>query len=265
MANDKTFGIKLIEKVPYVTSFLLTIVAVLASVSLLLYFFFVPSDGSSLEMKSAYYIIAVPEFWKKVSVFSAVGVVIVYPLYLFIRTYKSASLKFSNEAVIIDRAGKNYFIALGSICNFQIHESIVGDRFTVRINKDDKTSIVFKLEYPVQADEVITLALEHQINIEETATRTELLYRKYIPLIQDGLQLIGHKEMLEIVQKADNEYMLHKDKFDSLRKSDNWEPLYDNLKNFDVYDSIYYQIHDKTMDLIEAYVRNHPGEFVNLK
>jgi hypothetical protein len=90
-------------------------------------------------------------------------------------------------------------------------------------------------------------------------------YRKYIPLIQDGLQLIGHKEMLEIVQKADNEYMLHKDKFDSLRKSDNWEPLYDNLKNFDVYDSIYYQIHDKTMDLIEAYVRNHPGEFVNLK
>lgn len=90
-------------------------------------------------------------------------------------------------------------------------------------------------------------------------------YRQYIPPIIDGLKLIGDTELLDLVKKADQEYLTHKDRFDSQRQKDNWEPLYNDLKAFEKFDEHYYKIHDKTMELIEKYARQHPDEFVNLK
>lgn len=90
-------------------------------------------------------------------------------------------------------------------------------------------------------------------------------YRKYIPPILDGLQLIGDTLMFDLVNKADKEYQANEEKFDSAKQKDNWEPLYDNLKTFEEYDSIYYKAHDKTMELIEKYARQNPNEFVKLK
>jgi hypothetical protein len=172
MTNDARFEIKLIQKVPYLSSFLSTVLVALAFVLLVFYFFFIPSDGSSLEMKSVYYLITVPEFWKKVSIFSALGIIVVYPLYLFIRTYKAAFIKFSSKEVIIDHVG---VIAIDSISNFQIYEAAIGDAFTVRINKSDGSFLIFKLRYPVQADELIQIALLHQIDIDESPTKGRIL------------------------------------------------------------------------------------------
>ena len=90
-------------------------------------------------------------------------------------------------------------------------------------------------------------------------------YRKYIPPILDGLNLIGDTSMSNLVQKADIEYLAHQDKFILQRQKDDWEPLYDSLKNFDKYDSIYYATHDKTMELIEKYARQHSEEFVRFQ
>jgi hypothetical protein len=89
--------------------------------------------------------------------------------------------------------------------------------------------------------------------------------RQYLPPIIDGLKLIGDTELLGLVEKADKEYLAHKDKFDSQREKDNWEPLYNELKQFEKFDEQYYKIHDKTMELIEIYTRKHPDEFINLK
>jgi hypothetical protein len=89
--------------------------------------------------------------------------------------------------------------------------------------------------------------------------------RKYLSPIIDGLKLIDDTSMLDLVNKADKEYLVHKDEFILQRQKDDWKPLYDNLKNFGKYDSIYYAAHDKMMGLIEKYVRQHSEDFVKFK
>ncbi|MDQ8053432.1 MAG: DUF4375 domain-containing protein [Pedobacter sp.] len=67
-------------------------------------------------------------------------------------------------------------------------------------------------------------------------------YRKFLPPILAGLQLIGDNELFELVKKADAKYEVGRNDFDEL-------------------DEVYYRIHDRTMDLIEKYARQHPNEF----
>lgn len=90
-------------------------------------------------------------------------------------------------------------------------------------------------------------------------------YRQYLPPIIDGLKLIGDTSMLDLVNKADDEYLKHKEQFILQRQKDDWQPLYDSLKKFEGYDSVYYATHDKMMELIERYARQHSEEFVKLK
>jgi len=89
--------------------------------------------------------------------------------------------------------------------------------------------------------------------------------RRYLPPIIDGLKLIGDTTLLRLIEKADNEYLKNKEKFDLQLEKDDWEPLYDNLKDFEKLDDEYYKIHDKTMELIEQYARLHDSEFGKLK
>lgn len=90
-------------------------------------------------------------------------------------------------------------------------------------------------------------------------------YRQYIPPILDGLKLIGDTTLFELVEKADQEYLVHKQMFDFQRQKDDWEPLYNGLKVFEEFDEHYYKIHNNTMELIEKYARQNPNEFVRLK
>lgn len=90
-------------------------------------------------------------------------------------------------------------------------------------------------------------------------------YRQYMPPILDGLKLIGDTELIELIMKTDQEYLVHKDKFDAQRETEDSEPLYDDLKEFEKFDAHYYEIHDKTMELIEKYIRQNTSEFVDLK
>lgn len=88
--------------------------------------------------------------------------------------------------------------------------------------------------------------------------------RKYLPPILEGLKLIGDFEMIKLVEKADELYMKNKVKFDNGQKQDDFEKLYEELKEFDNLDDLYYDINDNTMDLIEKYIRGNVEEFVNL-
>lgn len=90
-------------------------------------------------------------------------------------------------------------------------------------------------------------------------------FRKYLPPIIEGLKLIGDTSMLDLVSKADDEYLKHKELFILQRQKDDWQPLYDGLKNFEEYDSIYYTTHDRTMELIEKYAREHTSDFVKFE
>ena len=72
------------------------------------------------------------------------------------------------------------------------------------------------------------------------------------------------KSLLSLFDQADKEYWTNKSQFDFQKEKDNWEPLYSNLKQFDIYDSQYFKIHNNTMELIEKFAKSHPEEFVNL-
>lgn len=89
--------------------------------------------------------------------------------------------------------------------------------------------------------------------------------QKYLVPILEGLKLIGDKKMLTLVEKAYSIYTTNKEKFELEDSQENFENLYNELTEFEDIDTIYYDIHEETMDLIEKYVRLNPSEFVNLK
>ena len=90
-------------------------------------------------------------------------------------------------------------------------------------------------------------------------------YQDYIPAIIAGLKLIGDTALLTLVEEAQNSYIRNKEKFDFQRNGEDWQPLYDELKEFEEYDQLYYKTHNATMDLFEKYIRQNPSEFVKLK
>jgi hypothetical protein len=90
-------------------------------------------------------------------------------------------------------------------------------------------------------------------------------YRMYLPIIIEGLKLICDKELLDLIELADKEYSDNKEKFELQKKQDDWEPLYDQLTKFDKYDSVYYKIHNTTMELLEKYIRLNQDQFVILE
>lgn len=89
-------------------------------------------------------------------------------------------------------------------------------------------------------------------------------YREYLPTIKEGLKLIDDVDLINLIEKADKEYLENESLFIKQKEKGDWEPLYENLKRFDEYDDLYYAIHEKTMGLIEAYARRHPEDFVEL-
>jgi hypothetical protein len=90
-------------------------------------------------------------------------------------------------------------------------------------------------------------------------------YRKYLEPIKSALMLIGDKKVLELVNKADEEYLIHQSEFAKYQSKGDWSPLYTELSKFSELDISYYECHDEMMELLEKYARQDPNEFVNLK
>ncbi|TSD66387.1 DUF4375 domain-containing protein [Inquilinus sp. KBS0705] len=88
-------------------------------------------------------------------------------------------------------------------------------------------------------------------------------YRRYLNVIKEGLILVGDQKLIELINKADDEYITNDDLFSRQISINNPTPLYE-LISFEALDNKYYDIHDNTMLLIERYARANPGEFVTL-
>ncbi len=89
--------------------------------------------------------------------------------------------------------------------------------------------------------------------------------KKYIAPILKGLKLIGDKEMIALVEKADKIFLKNQSKFEVEDTQKNFERLYNEITEFEELDLQFFEIHDNTMDLIEKYIRENVGEFVNVK
>jgi len=90
--------------------------------------------------------------------------------------------------------------------------------------------------------------------------------RPYLSPILNGLNLIGDHDLKNLVEVVDSAYLANKDKFTALaNKEDGLESLYDALTSLDEFDAQYYKVHERTMELIEKYIRDNPDEFVRLQ
>ncbi len=86
-------------------------------------------------------------------------------------------------------------------------------------------------------------------------------YGPYIPTIIKGLKHIGDTEMTNLVIKADKIYQKNKKLISKAQERDSFgSDLYDRLDQLSLLDDKYYELNEKTMSLIENYIRKHPNE-----
>lgn len=86
-------------------------------------------------------------------------------------------------------------------------------------------------------------------------------YGPYVSTIIKGLEHIGDTEMANLVKKADKIYQKNKKLMDKAQKSDLFgSDLYDRLDEMSLLDDKYYEMNERTMSLIESYIRKNPNE-----
>ncbi|WP_178988265.1 DMP19 family protein [Winogradskyella schleiferi] len=86
-------------------------------------------------------------------------------------------------------------------------------------------------------------------------------YESYVPTIIKGMEYIGDKKMADLVKRADKIYQKNKKLVDKAQESDLFgSDIYDRLDELSFLDDEYYDINEKTMLLLENYIRKNPSE-----
>ena len=87
-------------------------------------------------------------------------------------------------------------------------------------------------------------------------------YGKYVPTIIKGLKHIGDDKMAELVNRSYELYLKENKKIKDARKGglQAFSNLYKEIEDFDELDDEYYDLNEKTMRIIEKYIRNNPNE-----
>lgn len=161
MEPSKEFEILIRRRIPYVSSLLWGIVFSLLIVLFILYLIMLPTKYASLEMSTAYYILIVPEWLKILSTYSGFGLLIITPLYYYVRLHKPAILSFHQDHLSI--AGKQIDLSIPFkkidkvFCN-DLHNLFRQPRgilqFVIRQKSDNV--ITFRLKHYMQGEEVLT-------------------------------------------------------------------------------------------------------------
>src|SRR5688500_2973065 len=90
-------------------------------------------------------------------------------------------------------------------------------------------------------------------------------YDHYLPSILEGLSLLKDKQMLSLVNKADELFQKNEVLYNRPTTIDAFSRLYEKIKDIAKLDDKYYKHRDKTMALNERYIRENPKEFVSFK
>ncbi len=164
-----SFEVILIRKVPYLTALLFNLASVCFLTLLFIKIFFLPSLGSSPEMKTAYFIVVIPEFIKNAMLISGLALIIITPLYFASKRHGTASVIFYADQFIIAGQKFNYTIPLNSIKRIfcmdpKNAEGNPRDRLFLYIERNKDTEIRIRLKYYEQADAFMN-CLEQYKNI----------------------------------------------------------------------------------------------------
>jgi hypothetical protein len=165
MSNTETgqlsFEVVVRRKVPYLTSFLFHVLTGLGIILVVISFFFLPAEHASLEMKTAYYILVIPQTIKGTLYFSSIGFFIVLPIYLLARLYKKALLTFQENKIIIRGKSINLDLLIDQIAKVYLRNTIAFDQFIVCFEKKDKKIIRLKLKHSVQEEEFMNRLIQY--------------------------------------------------------------------------------------------------------
>jgi hypothetical protein len=101
MDTPKSFRIAVRRKVPYLTNLFLIIAGLCFLVILAFDFLFSPFKSAGQEMQAVVFYWLVPEFWKKVLIFSTIGFCVTAVIYATLRYYKAAILSFADSEILI--------------------------------------------------------------------------------------------------------------------------------------------------------------------
>jgi hypothetical protein len=100
-AQYPSYKIGVRRKIPYLTNFFLILIWIFFLVIILFELIFYPFRNLPDEIQAFLFYFLVPEFWKKVLIFSFLGLFSTMFLYMYLRFYKPAMLKFRIDELYI--------------------------------------------------------------------------------------------------------------------------------------------------------------------
>jgi hypothetical protein len=125
----------------------------------LLYLIMMPSDKSSDEMKTAYYILVVPEWLKSFSAYSFLGLLLLIPIYSISKSYKGGYIKISNEFIELSGGGNDKKIPIAAINKIMLNDVTRFRRpheaMEILIFQKPNRKTSFLLKHYIQSEEFI--------------------------------------------------------------------------------------------------------------
>lgn len=150
MKSEISYDVIVRRKVPYITSLFFYISTIFFLVLCIFSFIFLPVRNSSQEMQVAYYILAIPDYAKKVLIISAVGVAISFPLYIDARFYRTAVLTFLNDKIIIKGKRIKEDIPISEIKRaycMDSNQGLTNEKLTIYLEHQDDKMTRIRLKY----------------------------------------------------------------------------------------------------------------------
>ena len=157
--KEKYYKVVVRKRVPYFTVFFYRIFIFFTACFMLVYIVMYPTKYAPAEMAFAYYEILLPEVIKKFIVFSTAGLFISCLLYLNVRLYKNAIVRFDPNQIIIRGRSINLTINVSNIKKVTIMDESteVGgqlkEKFMVYFEQRMQKSIRIRLLHYLQAEE----------------------------------------------------------------------------------------------------------------
>jgi hypothetical protein len=94
MNTSRSFKVGVRRKIPYLTNLVILIAGLFFLVLIIFDFFFYPLRNAPVEIQTAVFFWLVPMFWKKLIIISSFGFFTTSLLYVYLRLYKPAILRF---------------------------------------------------------------------------------------------------------------------------------------------------------------------------
>ena len=110
MDTPKSFKVGIRRKVPYLTNLFFLIAGLCFLVIVVFDFLFSPFKSAGPEMQAAVFYWLVPDFWKKVLIFSVIGFCATAVTYGLLRYYIPATLMFCDNEIIV--RGKSFRLTI---------------------------------------------------------------------------------------------------------------------------------------------------------